>query len=190
MTSRGQHKRIRPYSLNNFKVLFVDDFPFIADMSAMMLSAMGVGRVVTASSGKQAQERLAQLNAHRGSENIDMVVSDWMMPGGSGHELLRWIRAQPQDTIRFLPIIICTASASREMVELSRDGGATEVLVKPVSAEKIAERLIYLIDRPRPFLKTQSFFGPDRRRRLVPSKEGERRLNNPQNVKVHHESAA
>ncbi len=190
MINKNQRKRIRPYSLGNFKVLFVDDFLFIADMSAMMLSAMGIGRAVTASSGQQAQERLLQLNAERGADNIDVVISDWMMPGSSGHDLLRWIRSRPEDTIRFLPVIICTASASREMVELSRDGGATEVLVKPVSAQKIAERLIYLIDSPRPFLETPAFFGPDRRRRLVPHKGSDRRSVNSKNIKVNHESAA
>lgn len=187
---KNQRKRIRPYSLGSFKILFVDDFSFIADMSAMMLSAMGIGRAVTASSGEEAKKRLIQLNTDRGADNIDVVITDWMMPGGSGNDLLRWIRAQPQDTIRFLPVIICTASASREMVELSRDGGATEVLVKPVSAKKIADRLLYLIDSPRPYLKTPSFFGPDRRRRLVERKGADRRILNPRNIKANHETVA
>lgn len=187
--NKNQTKRVRPYSLSSFKVMFVDDFPFIADMSAMMLAAMGVGRAITANSGKQAQERLLQLNAVRGPDNIDMVISDWMMPDGSGHDLLRWIRSRSEEAIRFLPVIICTASANREMVELSRDGGATEVLVKPVSANKIAERMISLIDSPRPFLKTSDFFGPDRRRRLMKHEGLDRRSLNTKNIVVNHEAA-
>ena len=183
-------KNSKPYNLGHFRVLIVDDFSFIADMMAMMLSAMGVGYVKAAYSGEDALKRLESLNAEKNPQNIDVVITDWLMPGMGGHGLLRNIRQHKSEVIRFMPVIICSASASREVVEISRDDGATEVIVKPASAEKIAQRLLYIIDKPRPFLKTGEFFGPDRRRRLILPKGGDRRVMKPDNLKVNHEAAA
>ena len=159
-------------------------------MMAMMLSAMGVGYVKAAYSGEDALKRLESFNAEKNPQNIDVVITDWLMPGMGGHGLLRNIRQHKSEAIRFMPVIICSASASREVVEISRDDGATEVIVKPASAEKIAQRLLYIIDKPRPFLKTREFFGPDRRRRLILPKGGDRRVMKLDNLKVNHEAAA
>jgi hypothetical protein len=40
----------------------------------------------------------------------------------------------------------------------------TEFLCKPVSAKRLYERILNIVLRPRPFIQTDTFFGPDRRR--------------------------
>jgi len=59
--------------------------------------------------------------------------------------------------------------------------------VKPISAEKMAARILAMIDNPRPFVKTATFFGPDRRRKIVPWRQEERRLMNTEQVVQHNE---
>ena len=52
-----------------------------------------------------------------------------------------------------------------DVIEEARDAGVTEFLVKPFTANDIARRITHVINRPRDFIETQDFFGPDRRRR-------------------------
>src|SRR6185503_19347376 len=45
-----------------------------------------------------------------------------------------------------------------------RDAGVTEFLAKPISAKALYQRIINVVANPRPFIKTKTYFGPDRRR--------------------------
>ena len=101
--------------------------------------------------------------------------------------MLEWVRAHKTDTIKYLPIIVCSAYASTELIEESRDKGANEAMVKPVSAEKLAQRILYVIEKPRPYIASPDFFGPDRRRRNEKYKGPERRTTNPEEIEEEHE---
>jgi len=52
-------------------------------------------------------------------------------------------------------------------VEDARDAGANEFIVKPFTPQKVAQRLLSVINHPRDFYHCESYFGPDRRRRDV-----------------------
>ena len=52
-----------------------------------------------------------------------------------------------------------------ERVRQARDAGVNEFLAKPVSVKAIMTRLISVIEHPRPYVRTKSYFGPCRRRR-------------------------
>jgi two-component system chemotaxis response regulator CheY len=58
---------------------------------------------------------------------------------------------------------------------MARDAGITEFLAKPVSATLIYRRIAAMVENPRDFVETGSFFGPDRRRRAAGPKGAERR---------------
>ena len=180
-------KRDKAYDLGTFRVLIVEDFQFIANILASSLSEMGVGKVLTAADGTIGKERLLNFNAVQSSQNIDVAIIDWLMPECPGLELLQWIRNHKSDTIKFLPVIICSAYASRELVEQSRDAGANEVMVKPVSAAKLAQRILHVIDNPRPFVRLEGFFGPDRRRKIESIKGPDRRKTKPEDISEIHE---
>lgn len=182
------NKPKKAYSLAAFRVLIVEDYPFMADLMSSMLREFGVGNIVQASSGNEAKEMITLFNSDDGGRNkIDIVLMDWLMPDGDGKELLTWIRGHKRDSIRFLPSVLCSAYASEEVVTVGRDNGANEVLVKPVSAQKLASRLLYVIDRPRPFLKAPGYFGPDRRRKGDDYKGPERRVSSAEDIKTYHE---
>jgi DNA-binding response OmpR family regulator len=65
-------------------------------------------------------------------------------------------------------------SDMRRILE-ARDAGVSEYLVKPISAKLLYLRICAVIEYPRPFISTDSFFGPDRRRRPVEHGGEERR---------------
>jgi CheY-like chemotaxis protein len=182
-----QKRRDSAYDLSGFRILIIDDSKFIAELQSSSLIEMGVGQVMTAKDGAAAKDKIIDHNATQSAQNIDVVIVDWLMPEFSGLELLKWIRGHKSETIRFLPVIVCSAYANFSIVEESRDNGATEVLVKPVSAQKLARRILHVIDNPRPFIKTADFFGPDRRRKETPYKGQERRTQKTESLVQHNE---
>lgn len=187
MTHEPVEKSEKALDLADFTVLIVEDYPFISNILSMSLKEMGVGKVITADDARTALTKIQALNQFENDNNIDVVILDWLMPGMDGKTLLQTIRRSKNDPIRFLPVIICSAYTSEPLVKESRDTGANEVVVKPVSAAELARRIQYVINNPRPFVKGGDFFGPDRRRqkKLYPGEE--KRKTKPHEVKNNHE---
>ena len=63
--------------------------------------------------------------------------------------------------------------SDKDRVREARDSGVNEFLTKPVSAKSLLARLITIIESPRPFIKTESYFGPDRRRQDIGAPDGQ-----------------
>ena len=182
-----QKKQDKPYDLKNFRVLILEDSSFIGSLLSSCLGEMGVGFITTVNNISNAKEKILSFNASVSSLNIDVIIADWLMPDGTGQEFIKWVRNHKSDTIKFLPIIVCSAYASASLVEESRDCGANEVMVKPVSAEKLAHRILYVIDKPRPFIQSPDFFGPDRRRKIEKFIGEDRRKLKAEEITQDHE---
>lgn len=175
------------YDLGAFKVLTVDDFSFITDLLSSSLRELGVGKVIRADSGEKAKNLILQNNGIENPNNIDVLVLDWLMPETSGADVLKWIREHEKEAIKFLPVIVCSAYTSNDLVQKARDCGANEVMVKPVSADKLAQRIQHVIDHPRPYVKSPDFFGPNRRRKKEPFPGDEKRINKDEDIKQSYE---
>ena len=89
-----------------------------------------------------------------------------------GVEFTRLVRNATDSPNPFLPIIMLTGHAERVRVMECRDAGVTEFVVKPVTARAVLDRLNNVIFKPRAFVRTSEYFGPDRRRRQDPAFEG------------------
>jgi CheY-like chemotaxis protein len=117
--------------------------------------------------------------------NPDVIVLDWVMEGMSGVDLVRMIRSNPQAPNPFVPVIMLTGHTSMEHVRQARDAGINEFIAKPVSVKTMMSRLVAVIEHPRPYVRTGSFFGPCRRRRNVGDYHGaERREQSKEQVAV------
>jgi DNA-binding response OmpR family regulator len=66
----------------------------------------------------------------------------------------------------YVPIIMLSGHSERKRIVTARDAGVTEFLAKPISAKALYERILSVVASPRPFIKTQTYFGPDRRRTI------------------------
>lgn len=180
-------KQPLPYDLSNFTVLIVEDSPYMQTLMAQMLKAFGVGEILACDSAKDAIDLLSVLQASKKSRyltSVDIVLMDWLMPkGGSGEELLKWIRGNEKDSIRFLPVIVVSGYTTEYLTATARDLGANETLVKPISGNSLAGRICSVIDHPRPFIKAPHYFGPDRRRQSLPYKSADRRVVEAEEIK-------
>lgn len=171
--------------------MVLEDFPFMADLMTSMLREFNVGKVITTCSVQGAQEAVNLRNINGPPLNhIDLVITDLLPPQEDGLKFMKWLRTHKEEPVSFLPILFCSAHASMRVVLSGRDTGANEILVKPLTAEKLAQRLLYIIDKPRPYIKSSAFFGPDRRRQTNSEQKVERRTLKPEDMKVTHESEA
>lgn len=141
------------YRFDDVKILLVDDSETMSCMIGSVLRALGSGRVLTAANGLAALDIMTM-------EPVDLVITDWRMQPIDGLELVRRLRSDKQPRDRFVPIIMMTAYTEPERVSEALAAGVSDILVKPVTVDLLCKRLTRLIERPRPFIKTQSYFGP------------------------------
>lgn len=156
------------YSFQRFSVLVVEDNSYLSTLLLQCLKAIGVGNVRQASDGGEAIDILNLMKkdpTKAGLMSVDLIISNWQMSPVDGLLLLRWVRRHKDSPHRFIPFIMLTGYADRDKVSQARDMGVTEILAKPFSVSSIAKRLLQVIDRPRQFVHTPDYFGPDRRRR-------------------------
>jgi len=133
-----------------------------------VLETLGVGRILTATEGEEGYEIFCE-------EKPDIVIADWHMVPMSGIDLVNKIRCEKSSPNKMVPIVMMTGYSALPRVAQARDTGATEFLVKPFSANDLARRIAYVINKPRDFIETADYFGPDRRRRVMSDYRGPKR---------------
>jgi DNA-binding response OmpR family regulator len=79
------------------------------------------------------------------SNTPDLVILDVMMPGMSGLDAARALRAD--DTMAGVPIIMLTARAQEPDIEQGFDAGADDYVVKPFSPRELASRVAAVLAR-------------------------------------------
>jgi CheY-like chemotaxis protein len=105
----------------------------------------------------------------------DIVIADWEMPPPDGMHFVRNLRALPDDTLRRIPVLMVTAHTERWRVNAARDAGVNEFLAKPVTLGGLADRILAMLEQPRPFVAVHAFRGPCRRRQFLPFSGPDRR---------------
>lgn len=146
-----------PRLLSRLSFLVAEDNTHTRMLMRQVLLMLGVRDIRESSDGKEALARIA-------SRPPDVLLTDWHMEPMSGLDMVRALRVGADSPDRFLPVIMVTAYAERGRVLAARDAGVNEYLIKPFSARALYTRIQAVIFRPRPFVRTKSFFGPDRRR--------------------------
>lgn len=159
-----------PYKLNKLSVLIVEDTPALKKLMISTLNALGIGTIYSAADGKQAFEIFCR-------QNPDLVITDWLMEPLNGLELVHQMRTSKASPNKMVPIILMTGYSAQPRIENARDQGITEFLVKPFTAAELSRKISYIIDKPRDFVETQTYIGPDRRRRKIDNYDGPLRRN-------------
>jgi two-component system chemotaxis response regulator CheY len=152
-------------SLAALQVLLVDDNPHMRTIASAVLKSAGIRKVIEAADGSAALEMLRH-------HAVDLALVDYKMFPLDGVEFTRLVRNSPDSVNPFLPIIMMTGHSGKERVYAARDAGVTEFLVKPITAKAVLDRIQSVIFKPRPFVKTEGYFGPDRRRVTPPNYRG------------------
>jgi two-component system, OmpR family, phosphate regulon response regulator PhoB len=118
-------------------VLIVDDEFAIRDMLRMALEMAGY-QCIEAEDIQRAYQLIVD-------ERPAIVLLDWMLPGGSGLELMR--RLKREELTREMPVIMLTAKTAEDNVIQGLDVGADDYMTKPFAPRELLARIKALLRR-------------------------------------------
>ncbi|WP_333585777.1 response regulator [Phenylobacterium sp.] len=167
--------------LADLSVLVVDDHANTVLLMTDVLRAAGVGQVFSAANGLAARQEIAR-------RDPKIIFTDRRMPLMDGLDLTRAVRLaavrpDPLTPNPEVPIIMVSGHRSAREVEEARQAGVNEFVMKPFTPAALLSRIQLVLSHPRPFVVSNVYIGPDRRRRTELSYGGPlRRNSDPEEV--------
>ncbi len=122
----------------NMKILVVDDFSTMRRIIKNLLRDLGFTNADEADDGNTALPMLQ-------TGKYDFLVTDWNMPGMTGIDLLRAVRAD--DNLKSLPVLMVTAEAKRDQIVAAAQAGVNGYVVKPFTAAVLKEKIDKIFER-------------------------------------------
>ena len=143
-------------TLNDIHVLVVDDNKQMRFLVRCLLRAGGINKVTEAETGAQAFEVMR-------ARPVDLIIVDWKMAPVDGLAFTNMVRRNGNSPNPYVPILMLTAHTEISRVAAARDAGVSGFVKKPISARLLFDRISNVLTDTRLFVRTDTFFGPDRR---------------------------
>lgn len=144
------------YNFSSMSVLILDDTAFFRRVVVEMCQAFGFGRIKNVGSPVEALELLEK-------NTFDFVVLDYQMEPLDGIQVTKMIRRSPGTNTIYVPIIMMTGRSDKSTLKAALEAGVTDFVAKPLSPKTLLARFTSVIDKPKPFIRTSDYFGPDHR---------------------------
>ncbi|WP_200821414.1 chemotaxis response regulator CheY [Oceanicoccus sp. KOV_DT_Chl] len=122
----------------DMKILIVDDFSTMRRIIKNLLRDLGFTNTSEADDGVTALPMLQ-------NGNFDFLVTDWNMPGMTGIDLLKAVRAD--ERLKNMPILMVTAEAKRDQIVEAAQAGVNGYVVKPFTAAVLKEKIDKIFER-------------------------------------------
>lgn len=122
----------------NMKILIVDDFSTMRRIIKNLLRDLGFNNTQEADDGNTALPMLQ-------SGNFDFLVTDWNMPGMTGIDLLKAVRADAK--LASMPVLLVTAEAKKDQIIEAAQAGVNGYIVKPFTAITLKEKIEKIFER-------------------------------------------
>ena len=145
-------------NLSNIHFLIVEHNAYTRKLLRVILNAFRCRNIREAENGAEALEVLQDLY------RPDIIITDWQMPILDGIEFVRILRRGESGNDPFVPVLMVTAHTDKGRILQARDVGVNEILAMPVSPKMLYARISSVIEKPRPYVRSKTYFGPDRRR--------------------------
>jgi two-component system chemotaxis response regulator CheY len=117
------------------RCLVVDESATMRRIFRNALQARGCDEILEAADGRQALERA--------EGPLDLLITDWDLPGMTGLELIKQLRADPGTGS--IPVLMVTARSAREDVQAAAQAGVNRYLLKPFVPEALRLKLEELL---------------------------------------------
>ncbi|MCL4811293.1 MAG: response regulator [Vicinamibacteraceae bacterium] len=114
------------------RVLVVDDSSTMRRIIINTLVKLGHQDFAEAANGLEGLERAAE-------GVFDLIITDWNMPGMSGLEFIRTLRAQPSE--RRIPVLMVTTNAAKDDIVEALRAGVDNYVIKPFTPDTIREKI-------------------------------------------------
>ncbi|MEJ2687571.1 MAG: chemotaxis response regulator CheY, partial [Gammaproteobacteria bacterium] len=118
--------------------LIVDDFSTMRRIIKNLLRDLGFNNTQEADDGNSALPVLQ-------SGNFDFLITDWNMPGMTGIDLLKAVRADAK--LASLPVLMVTAEAKKDQIVEAAQAGVNGYIVKPFTAVTLKEKIDKIFER-------------------------------------------
>lgn len=145
------------YALDQLRVLLVDQNTHIRELLRTILQSVGAKTIDLSNDAEAGFDAYCR-------REYDVVFTDSELEPISGLAFVNLIRTSAKSPNPYVPIIMLSGYSDEERIRLARDHGVTEFLAKPFTVGIVLKRLEAVIEKPRSFVRTGSYFGPDRRR--------------------------
>lgn len=154
--------------LEKLKILLVEDHDAHATTITAMLQAFGIRRI------DRADDAEAAVRLLRAGTLYDVMLCDFNLGSINGLSLVKAVRQNDKLTNRYMPIVMVTGDAKPERIVAAREAGVNNFLSKPVDAAVLLRVIQAILNNPRAFVETKTYFGPDRRNRQAEGMHGRR----------------
>ncbi len=154
---------MKAYDISKLSFLIVEPNKHMVELVRMVLHEfkVDISNVMVATNCHTAYEVFRSVVP-------DLVITEWSLPDKTGLEFIQMIRTDKESPNPYVPIIMLTSHAEKKNVVMARDHGVTEFLSKPLTISGLYSRIVAVIERPRSFVKSEAYSGPDRRRHKDP----------------------
>ena len=141
-------------------ILIAESNSVFAGLVADMARGLGRRDIVEAYDARSARTELAR-------RPFAFLVLDDDLKDMDGVTFTRRLRTDAASLNRSISIIMISATPDAARIAQARDAGVTEFLRKPFAASHLETRLLSIEAKPRDFVETRAYIGPDRRRRTL-----------------------
>ena len=170
-TKKPKVKVRRPEDLERIGILAVEGMlPMMGILSGILRSFRFQAVHVLGNS----DEAWTRLNGEP-KMKADIILLDWNAHPVSGETFVRQLRRVDNPILAETPVIAIIANAERDVVFAARDCGVNVVLLRPFSAAQLLEKVMWTLGQDTPFIRSEGYVGPDRRRFRAAEYLGEKR---------------
>ena len=97
------------------------------------------------------------------TSSVDLLITDYRLPDGDALELIHDIRHHRCGSNPFMVIITLVDGPEKEVIMKVMDSGSDDIIIKPISAGKLLDRIALMVRDRKLFVVTTDYIGPDRR---------------------------
>ena len=143
---------------SELSILMVENNKHVRRIMQEMLQAFGVRKILQSPDALEAYSIML-------AQQVDLVILDFFLGKFDGGDFTRMVRQDAACINRMTPILLCTGLPEHYRIAKARDAGINEILAKPVAPRDLYLRINAMLENPRPFVITEKYVGPCRRRR-------------------------
>ena len=168
---KGKTRVRRPEDLERVGILAIEGMvPMMSILSGILRSF----RFQSVNVLGNSEEAWTRLNVEPRMKS-DIILLDWNAHPLSGETFVRQLRRVENAPLAETPVIAIIANADRETVFAARDAGVNVVLLRPFSAAQLLDKVMWTLGQDTPFIRSDFYVGPDRRRFRAAEYLGEKR---------------
>jgi two-component system, chemotaxis family, chemotaxis protein CheY len=138
--------------ISNIRFLVADDSGFMRRLVISALKGFGARTILEASTARQSYDLICQRTA-------DIALLDWEFGDGTGEAIMRKVRT-PDHPAAFQTVIMMSGHDEKCRIERALRFGVNGYVAKPVAPATLYAQICQAILHPRPYLRTQTYFGP------------------------------